>query len=295
MDFLDPTTYHELHLRFPTGAAPSVFVTVAYLQAFDDDEEPSVECLFDAHGAVTVLVFSDTSIEAQQSLLSQFEAAHIPYDLHGFLDPDDPDVLHTIVWYRPDHQPNHGRCAPADASTFSCVPWTTLVQLAAKDHLDLSHLQATPAAPPTPLIPTPPRTRPRRSLRAIAAQFLKETGIGSLAPNVPWDREMLRALLTPLRDSDDVLILASRLEDVAYATKSVFAQGLAKRSALQEQLLQARCLARPFEDAEARLLIYTPTRIIHNTTWPTVGRLTVWRDIIDGIWDTFIQFAESAS
>jgi len=118
--------------------------------------------------------------------------------------------------------------------------------------------------------------------RAIAAQCLEEIGES-------WDRENVRNAFRELQASDDAYALASRLEAIAYATVRVFAQqGLPP--SIQHLVQNVIAIARPFECAEARLVIYTPARALHIGVWPTVGRLTVWRSIVDAIWDALEQF-----
>lgn len=102
----------------------------------------------------------------------------------------------------------------------------------------------------------------------------------------PMTRESLHALRTELRYPEGPLSRPTLLEEVAYATLHVLA---ARAPALAPEthnpLENVWCIARPFEDDEARLVIYMPPRVLYQTACPTSGPLRDWADIIQGIWE----------
>ena len=123
--------------------------------------------------------------------------------------------------------------------------------------------------------------------RTIAETLARERGIG------PLTHETFAELLATLRFYDSPLERATLLEDVAYATLHVFAQALPPTSPSRRALETAWCLARSFEDAEARLAIYTLTRVIHNDVWLTTGRLHDWVVVIQAIWASCAHYVAS--
>ena len=277
--------YEEIRVTFPTQAAQAHPTIQSDLDTLDPENE-DVEILQAQAGALTMVLWYDTSID-RPDLLDTLERAQAPYD--AYYRYNDRDSCPEVAWYRPHATPNHDRY-PTDFDEDPVVSWSTLTALAQDSvGLTLSRIRAVAHLPPTPILdyPHPPRTTVPPSAipyRAIAAQYLEE--IGEF-----WDRESVRNAFHELQASEDVLTLASRLENLAYSTVHVFArQGLPP--SLQHTIQNAVAIARPFEDAEARLVIYTPTRLLHTGVWPTVGRLTVWRSIVDSIWNTLEQFVQ---
>ena len=93
------------------------------------------------------------------------------------------------------------------------------------------------------------------------------------------------------------LELATRVEDVVYATIQALHDQWAASSPdrVRQVATSLRCLARPFEDAEARVLIYTPKHVIYQAVWPAVGHLTTWRTFVTDVWDTLWPYFHHAT
>jgi hypothetical protein len=281
-------SYEEVRITFPTSAIHAHPSLQRELDALESESE-DLEILQAQGGALTAVMRYDTSID-HPDLLDQLEATHVPYDV--YYRTDDAESVSDIAWYRPRAIPDHGRYL-VDSDDTPVIPWSTLTDLAHDSvGLTLPRIRAAAHLPPTTIeecatpssashVPAP------IPYRAIAEQYLEEIG-------EVWDHETIRNTFLALRASEDVLTLASRLEDIAYATTRVFARSLSNPT-LGLAITQARCLARAYDDAEAHLVIYTPTQIIHTQTWPTVGRLHVWRDIVDTIWGSLKAFTQTHS
>jgi len=281
-------TYEEVRVTFPTQAAQAHPTIQSDLDTLASESE-DVEILEAQASVLTVVIWYDTSID-RSDLLDELEHAHVPYDVYYHYD--DRDSCPEIAWYRPHATPDHDRY-PTDFDEEPVISWSTLTDLAQDSvGLTLSRIRAAAHLPPTTILDCATQapitaTSPSIPYRAIAEQFVEERG-------ELWEPESIRNILREFRVGNDAYALASRLEDIAYATLRVYAKQKSPVS-LRPAIQTAVAIARPFDDAEALLAIYTPTQIIHNRAWPTVGRLSVWRAIVDGLWDALDQWVHHAA
>lgn len=98
--------------------------------------------------------------------------------------------------------------------------------------------------------------------------------------------DRLRELIAALQYPESPLERATLLEDVARATIEVFATQHSVLTTAQRCAFEtAWCIARPFDNGEARLIICTSTHVLYNAALPTSGSLHDWASVIQNIWD----------
>jgi len=101
--------------------------------------------------------------------------------------------------------------------------------------------------------------------------------------------------LHKLPAGDHVYTLASRLEDLAYSTLLAFTKQTTLPPSVQRTIQSAGLITQPLDEDHVRLVIYTPTRVIHAGVWPTrFLSAGVWptagqRAIIDAVWNALEQ------
>ncbi len=104
--------------------------------------------------------------------------------------------------------------------------------------------------------------------------------------NDPITHDHLRALIATLRYPENPLERATTLEDVARATLAVFVAQHSMLTTAQRRVFDtAWCIARPFDNGEARLIICSSTRVLYNAVLPTSGSLHDWASVVQIIWD----------
>jgi len=113
------------------------------------------------------------------------------------------------------------------------------------------------------------------------AEHLINTGTSE-----PMTHDRLRELIAALQYPESPLERATTLEDVARATLAVFVVQQSPLSPAQRRVFEtAWCIARPFDNGEARLIICTSTRALYNAVLPTSGSLRDWASVVQIIWD----------
>jgi len=292
--------YEEIRVIFPTSTVQTHPAIQSALDSLDPEND-TVEFLQAQAGALTMVLWSDTSID-RPDLLDTLEHEKVPYD--AYYRYHNGASCPEVAWYRPYATPNHDRYL-TDFDDDPIIPWSTLTDLAQDSvGLTLSRIRAVAHLPPTTILDTcsqHPMTSARPAVaipyRTIAAQYLEEI------IRECRRRESIRNAFPKLPHAgDDAYTLASRLEDLANSTVIVFAQQAALPPSVQRTIQKAGAIAQPFDDGYARLVIYTPTKVLHTMVWPTrvlrtevlstVRRLAGWRDIVETIWNALEQFVQ---
>jgi len=132
------------------------------------------------------------------------------------------------------------------------------------------------------MTPTLLNRTPSIPYRTIFRNYLLDAG-------EPLDRESRHIALQALAWGDDPLSRAYRLESIAAAVLTTWreqpeAQALPAftRSALERAII----LARPYDDGEAHLVIFTLYRqVLYQDTWPTTGSVRAWRLFVQSLWE----------
>ena len=107
--------------------------------------------------------------------------------------------------------------------------------------------------------------------RPILHQWLTDYGADT-------SHDGIRTLINTLRSPEDAYASASALEGVGVATIRALLR------AYDAFLDPWWCLARPFDDGDARLCIITSSHVIHNAVWSTYGSLREWGAIAQAVW-----------
>jgi hypothetical protein len=116
----------------------------------------------------------------------------------------------------------------------------------------------------------------------------------------PLDRESRHAILKDLPYGEGLLSRASRLEHLAAAVLTAWLehpQAQILPASTRDALDRASILARPFDDGDAHLVIFTHNRkVLYHDTWRTTGSLHYWRAFIQCLWGAFTdQLLKAAS